>query len=107
MAIARGHHSTRLGREVLNKPSPEPTHEIVHAWGLAETYPLYTGDESEAPRYPELLFVGDGHDDLLAGRRAGTSAGWMNPGGQEPPSTATHTFRDLADCADAIAGTGL
>lgn len=102
VAVARDHHSTRLGRALANKPSPEPTHEILHAWGLSERYPTHAGHEEEEPRYPDLLFVGDAHDDLLAGRRAGTSAGWMNPEGAAAPAAATHSFRTLSECAEAI-----
>ncbi len=101
--VARDHHSQRLGRPLLNKPSPEPTHEIKHAWGLAERYPLHTGTEAEPPRYPDLLFVGDSVDDLLAGRRAGTAAAWMDHGPSPAPSVATHSFGCLAECAAALA----
>ncbi len=102
VAVARDHHSTRLGRVLENKPSPEPTHEILHAWGLTEAYPVHAGHEEEAPRYPDLLFVGDGRDDLLAGRRAGTAAAWMNHGDEGAPSTATYSFRDLSECAATL-----
>ena len=109
VALARDHYSERIGRTVQNKPSPEPTHEILHAWGMTDRFPVFAGHEDEAPRYPELLFVGDGLDDLLAGRRAGISAAWMAHGdvgaARETPSAATHSFRDLADCAATVTGT--
>ena len=104
VAIARDHHSERLGRALLNKPSPEPAHEILWAWGLLDRYPAHAGHEAAAPRYPNLLFVGDGYDDLLSGRRAGTSAAWISHGQGEVPPAATHSFKDLAECAAAIAG---
>jgi phosphoglycolate phosphatase-like HAD superfamily hydrolase len=104
VAVARDHHSQRLGRALQNKPSPEPAHEILHAWGLVDRYPVYAGHESEAPRYPELLFVGDGRDDLLSGRRAGTSAAWMDHDAGNVPSVATHAFRNLSECAAVLAG---
>ncbi len=104
VAIARDHHSERLGRALANKPSPEPAHEILHVWGMADRYPAHAGHEDEAPRYPDLLFVGDAHDDLLSGRRAGTAAAWMNHDGERAPSVATHSFRNLSECAATIAG---
>lgn len=100
--IARDQHSERIGRSLFNKPSPEPTHEIKHRWGLAERYPFHAGHESDPPRYPDLLFVGDGTDDLLSGRRAGTAAAWMHHGRKLVPEVATHTFSCLAECADTL-----
>jgi phosphoglycolate phosphatase-like HAD superfamily hydrolase len=102
--VARDQYSDRMGRKLRNKPSPEPTHEIKHAWGLADRYALHEGHEADEPRYPDLLFVGDDVDDLLAGRRAGTAAGWMRHGRGDVPDCATHTFTCLADCARALAG---
>ncbi|QDV04558.1 Phosphoglycolate phosphatase [Planctomycetes bacterium Poly30] len=102
VSVARDQYSDRIGRVIRNKPSPEPTHEIKHAWGVVDRYPLHVAHESEEPRYPDLLFVGDDIDDLLAGRRAGTAAGWMQHGRAEVPACATHTFTCLADCARAL-----
>ncbi|MFT6107657.1 MAG: phosphoglycolate phosphatase-like HAD superfamily hydrolase [Planctomycetota bacterium] len=100
--IVRDHHSERVGRPLQNKPSPEPVHEIKHAWGLLERYPLHKGDEGDPPRYPDLIFVGDSEDDLLSGRRAGTAAAWMDHGAEPVSNHATHTFACLGECAAVL-----
>lgn len=101
--IARDHYSERLGRALLNKPSPEPTHEIKHVWKLGPAYPLHECHEDEPPRYPDLLFVGDAGDDLLSGRRAGAMAAFMDHGLGPVPAAANLRFTDLAACADTLA----
>ena len=105
--IVRDHHSERVGRPLLNKPSPEPAHEIKHRWGIIERYPLHEGDESEAPRYPDLIFVGDSEDDLLSGRRAGMAAAWMDHGTEPVSPHATHAFACLAECAAVLCAGGM
>lgn len=79
--VARDHHSVRLGRPLAPKPSPEPAHECVAGWGLDGRFPAVHQAETDPVRYPELLFVGDGVDDLRCGRRAGFRAVWLAHGG--------------------------
>ncbi len=100
--LARGHVSPHLGREVANKPSPEPVHEIVRAWGLDARFAAHDGHEEDPPVHERLLFVGDGLDDLLSGRRAGLRAGWMAHGRAPAPRPAHLTFGSLLDAAHEL-----
>lgn len=78
--LPRDHVSSLLGRQVANKPSPEPAHEILRTWGILEKFPITQVHEAEEPLFPELLFVGDGLDDCLCGRRAGWDATLLTNG---------------------------
>lgn len=98
--IARDHHSEGLGRPLLNKPSPEPAHEAVRTWGIEHRFPLVEVAEAESSRYPELLFVGDSHDDYLSGRRAGFDAVLLHHG--SPVRSGVQLADSLLEVANAL-----
>ncbi|MDA7650683.1 hypothetical protein N8607_00105, partial [bacterium] len=105
--IARSHHSSHLEREIENKPSHEPVHEIVRCWDLAHVYGPVIAHEHDTPRHGELLFVGDDLDDCLSARRAGVRSGWIRHGQRsgEHPGVARATdlrFDDLSQVAAVL-----
>lgn len=105
--ITRDHHSTYLGRVIEDKPSHEPAHEIVRAWGFEERFAPHVAHEHDAAVHPELLFVGDNIDDCHAGRRAGFRTGLVLHGQERDPDDPIRqavdtTFVDLADVAGAL-----
>lgn len=105
--IARSHHSPHLGRELLNKPSHEPVHEIIRRWDRADTFPPVVAHEHDPPLHRAVLFVGDDVDDCLSARRAGVRSGLIRHGdrGAEPPRLARavdHRFDDLSEVAAAL-----
>lgn len=105
--IARSHHSAHLGRTLENKPSPEPVHEIIRRWNLAEVYPPVVAHEHDVARHRSVLFVGDDVDDCLSARRAGVQSGLIRHGERraEDPRlsrTVDHRFDDLSQVAAAL-----
>jgi len=100
--IARDHHSDGLGRALANKPSPEPAHEAVRVWGMEQRFPLVEVCETEAVRYPELLFVGDSHDDYLSGKRAGFDAVLLDGGERFRPRATVSVSEGLRQVALAL-----
>jgi len=105
--ITRDHHSVHLGRVIEDKPSHEPAHEIVRAWGLEERFVPHIAHEHDDAVHPELLFVGDNVDDVHAGRRAGFRTGLVLHGRSRDSGDPIHravdtTFDDLADVALAL-----
>ncbi|GEM_PF-879606 len=105
--IARSHHSPHLGRELENKPSHEPVHEIIRRWDLADHFPPVVAHEHDAPIHESVLFVGDDVDDCLSARRAGVRSGLMRHGERTPEDprlsgAVDHRFDDLSEVAAAL-----
>jgi len=103
--LARDEHSAALGRAVRNKPSPEPAHESVRAWGLDGRYAPVDLAPGEPPAHPELAFVGDSGDDITAGRRAGFRTCLVRHGAPARTAVPAHAeVDDLEELCDWIAG---
>ena len=99
--LARGEHSATLGRAVRNKPSPEPAHESVRARGLEHRFAPVDLGPGAPPAHPEIVFVGDSNDDLVAGRRAGFRTCLVRHGAparaEEPPHVEVDDLAELRD----------
>lgn len=105
--IARSHHSPHLDRELENKPSHEPVHEIIRRWSLDDVFPPVVAHEHDEPLHETVLFVGDDVDDCLSARRAGVQSGLIRHGGRsdEDPRLSRAVdlrFDDLAQVAAAL-----
>ncbi|MDG1051415.1 MAG: HAD hydrolase-like protein [Planctomycetota bacterium] len=105
--IARAHFSEHLQREIENKPSHEPVHEIIRRWGLTQRFAPTIAHEHEVPRHTPVLFVGDDVDDCLSARRAGVRSGLIRHGSRAPEQPAfakavDRHFDDLSEVAAAL-----
>lgn len=103
--IARSHHSSHLQREIENKPSHEPVHEIIRRWNLTHRFAPTVAHEHDEPLHEAVLFVGDDVDDCLSARRAGVQSGLIRHGdrGPEKPSLARAVDRRFDDLSEVAA----
>lgn len=108
--IARNHFSSHLKRQLMNKPSHEPTHEVLRHWEVGQTLSdeqslvsqFAVCSETDSVLFPDYLFVGDHLDDCLAGKRAGWSSGFITNNEDAVVESYCHTVLNDFDKSSVI-----